>query len=304
MSRQRLLVAGDVVDDLLVTPDGPIAIDTDTPSTIVRRAGGSAANTACWLARAGAAVTLVGSVGAEDLDRHRLLLEEAGVTAALTGTALPTGTVVVLSDGITRTMLTSRGANTATGPETIRPHLAGHARLHLTGHLFTGKDRDAGWRELLDDAAGAGLARSVAPGSSGLLAAYGSDRFRDLVAGAELLLASRDEAELLTGRSDPLAAAESLATDHRSVVVTCGRDGAVGVEDGHDWAVAAVAAEPVDVTGAGDAFAAGLLAALGRGGSMPDALAAAVALAAAAVGLVGARPAGGGRSGMPGARPA
>jgi len=47
---ERILVFGDVIDDIIVVPSGPIRVDTDTPSAIRSRAGGSAANTAAWLA--------------------------------------------------------------------------------------------------------------------------------------------------------------------------------------------------------------------------------------------------------------
>jgi sugar/nucleoside kinase (ribokinase family) len=54
--------------------------------------------------------------------------------------------------------------------------------------------------------------------------------------------------------------------------------------------VPAVAAEVVDVTGAGDAFVAGLIAGLTRGPDLGQALAQGTRLAARAVTLVGARP--------------
>ena len=62
----RVVVVGDVMDDVIARPLGPIATDTDTPSIIERRPGGSAANTACWLAVAGVPVTFVGQVGRDD----------------------------------------------------------------------------------------------------------------------------------------------------------------------------------------------------------------------------------------------
>ena len=133
----RVLVVGDLIDDVIVRPHGPIAVDTDTPSTIERRGGGSAANTACWLAAAGARVAFVGTVHHDDVGHHREVLADAGVEAMLAGSDLPTGAIVVISDGSVRTMLTSRGANTETGPESVGPALLGRVgRLHLTGHPF------------------------------------------------------------------------------------------------------------------------------------------------------------------------
>ncbi len=292
----RVLVVGDLIDDVIVRPHGPIAVDTDTPSTIERRGGGSAANTACWLAAAGARVAFVGTVHHDDLDHHRKVLVDAGVEAMLAGSNLPTGAIVVISDGSVRTMLTSRGANTETGPESVGPALLGQVgRLHLTGHpLMTdaavGAGRDDEWRSLLDKAEAAGVARSVDPGSAALLSTYGPARFRRLVAGVELLLPNLDEAALLTGESDPERAARVLAADHPLVVVTLGPAGALACAGDTVVTASAVPTEPVDVTGAGDAFAAGLLGALAGGLDLPEAMAAANSLASRAVATVGARP--------------
>ena len=74
-----ILVVGDVIDDTVVIPSGPIRADTDTPSTIRRVAGGSAANTAAWLAALGADVTFVGAVHTADVDRHSVLLPSVDV---------------------------------------------------------------------------------------------------------------------------------------------------------------------------------------------------------------------------------
>ena len=106
--------------------------------------------------------------------------------------------------------------------------------LHLTGHVVSGPDRDDGWRALFARAAHLGLHVSVDPGSTGLLAEYGPERFRRLVAGCDLLLPGRDEAELLSGESDPMRAAKALAADHATVVVKCGPDGAVAVSEGRE----------------------------------------------------------------------
>ena len=287
----RILVVGDLIDDVIVRPHGPIAVDTDTPSTIERRGGGSAANTACWLAAAGARVVFVGTVHHDDVDHHSAVLADAGVEAVLTGSNLPTGAIVVISDGSVRTMLTSRGANTETGPGSVdQALLAQVGRLHLTGHPFMSDDRDDAWRSLLDSAEAAGVARSVDPGSAALLATYGPRRFRRLVAGVELLLPNQDEAALLTGESDPERAARALAADHALVVVTLGPAGALACAGDTVVTASAVPTEPVDVTGAGDAFAAGLLGALAGGLDLPEAMAAASTLASRAVAIVGARP--------------
>jgi sugar/nucleoside kinase (ribokinase family) len=74
---------------------------------------------------------------------------------------------------------------------------------------------------------------------------------------ADVLFANEDEAKRLAGCDDADDAARRLATRFRSVVVTLGPHGAIGIEDGCDPVHAA--APPVavaDTTGAGDLFAA------------------------------------------------
>jgi sugar/nucleoside kinase (ribokinase family) len=286
-----VLAVGDVIDDVIVRPAGPIATDTDTPSAIERTAGGSAANTACWLGAAGVGATLVATVGREDVGRHAALLAERGVRAVLKASDRTTGTIVVLSQGASRAMLTDRGANEETLPEDVTDALlAEHDVLHLTGHLLSGPDRDTGWRLLLERARRAGVRTSVAPGSAGHLAAIGAARFRSVAAGVDLLLAGLDEALLLAGETHAEAAARALTRDHALVAVTLGADGALLASADRLLRIPAERAEVVDVTGAGDAWAAGLLAALVEGAPEAEAGARAARLAALAVGRVGARP--------------
>jgi sugar/nucleoside kinase (ribokinase family) len=277
----HVVVVGDVMDDVIARPLGPIATDTDTPSIIERRPGGSAANTACWLAVAGVPVTFVGQVGRDDIDRQTDLLGYAGLGSVLIGGERPTGSIVVISDGSVRTMLTSRGANLDLAGDDVGDDLLAHCdHLYLTGHAVMDGDDDAQWRDLLDRAARAGVRRWVAPGSVAMLRDFGAQRFRNLVDGVEVLVAGREEAELLAGTDDPERAAADLATSHDLVVVTLGEDGALARTGDRVVRVPAVPADAVDVTGAGDAFVAGLVAGLVAGGDLEDALTAASRLAA------------------------
>ena len=96
---------------------------------------------------------------------------------------------------------------------------------------------------------------------------------------------------MLSGERDPEQAGRALATRFGEVVVTLGADGALWT-DGRACARAdAVPVEDaVDSTGAGDAFAAGLLAARLDGAAPAEALAAGARLAAEAVTRPGGRP--------------
>jgi sugar/nucleoside kinase (ribokinase family) len=62
-STPSVAVVGDVMVDVVVLVSAPFAHASDTPSMITTAPGGSAANQAVWLARAGLAVTIAASIG-------------------------------------------------------------------------------------------------------------------------------------------------------------------------------------------------------------------------------------------------
>ena len=79
----RILVCGDVINDVLVKPLDGVTPDSDTRATISARPGGAAANQAAWMAHLGADVIFAGRVGARDVAYHRRELARAGVRARL-----------------------------------------------------------------------------------------------------------------------------------------------------------------------------------------------------------------------------
>jgi ribokinase len=107
-----------------------------------------------------------------------------------------------------------------------------------------------------------------------------------------LLLPNAEEASVLSGEEDAEQAALALAARVPEVVVTLGAAGALWT-DGLRVARVDAAAErdPLDTTGAGDAFAAGFLMARLSGAATEAALQAGCRLAAVAVQTPGARPA-------------
>ncbi|MDQ1545136.1 MAG: hypothetical protein QOH69_40 [Actinomycetota bacterium] len=288
----RIVVFGDVIDDVIATPSGPIRADTDTPSTIERRGGGSAANTATWLATLGTAVDFVGRVGVLDLDRHTRVLREAGVRPMLAGDhELPTGTIVILVDGDTRSMLTERGANAALDPESVSDAiLDGAAALHFTGYSLFGRTETVGFTRLIKRAKSRGVHVSVDAASAGFMADFGAKRFLGAIAGADLLFPSLDEGRELTGLDDPEAIAQKLAKSFPLVALTLGSAGIIVASRSGTMLVEVVPAKTVDPTGAGDAFCAGFLSEWIASHDSRAAAEAGARLAARAVGIVGGRP--------------
>jgi sugar/nucleoside kinase (ribokinase family) len=300
MTTGRLVCLGDVMADVLTRLPGPLALGSDTPSAVRISGGGSAANTAAWAVAAGGSALFVGCVGDDPLGRMvRDELAVPGLDLALSvDPEEPTGTCVVLVEpGGERTMIPSIGANAGLRPNDLpaRAFAAGN-RLHVSGYALMGPARPAALAAL-ERARAAGLPVSVGAGSAAPLRAVGAEQFLGWVGRDVLLFANRDEAAALTGRDEPAEAATLLAERVGRVVVTCGAGGALWCDGAVDPRhVPAPAVAVLDSTGAGDAFAAGMLLALAAGSAPLDAVRAGHLLAARACGVIGGRPLSGGRS--------
>ena len=266
---------------------------SDRPAAISTRGGGAGANVAVHLARLGIRVALAGCIG-DDPTGAALAAElaGAGVRPVLrTVAGAPTGTIVSLVEpGGQRSMLADRGANLHLRPEDVpTPGPGGH--LHLSGYTLLDPGPRAAGLAALASAVAAGCTVSLDPASTGPLARYGVQRWLDDTAAATLLLPNADEARLLTGCTDVGDAARALARRHRIVAVSLGADGALWASGEDLVHRPAHPTDVVDTTGAGDAFAAGLLASRLRtpGASPAAALDAGLALAAEVVRRPGAR---------------
>jgi ribokinase len=237
-----ICVLGDAHLDVVVQLAGPVAPETDTPARTEIGVGGQAANVAAWIAGLGGRSRLIAARGSDPA--ARLVTDELtrhGVD--LTGPVLDgrTGVVVSLSDGgRSRSMLTDRGV----GPQLAALEdrwLAGCGWLHLPAYSLVS------W-----PVRGAALAaaervphRSLDLSSVAAVNEFGVGRFRELAAALrpDVIFGTEAEAELV----GPVAGAETVVKlGPRGVRTAAG-------------AYPAWPAEPVDSTGAGDAFAAGYL---------------------------------------------
>jgi ribokinase len=291
----RLVVLGDVMVDVVCRLEGPIALGSDAPARIEFGYGGSAANVSAWAAvarGAGAAPVLAGRIGADERGRAaEAELQAVGVDTRLTVDGeRPTGTCVVLvgPDG-ERSMVPDPGANDQLVegdlPDDV---LVDGAHLHLTGYSLVRDGSRAAGRAAIARAREREMSVSVDPSSAALL----SPAFLDELDGVGLLLPNVEEAAALSGAEDAEQAALALAARVPEVVLTLGAGGALWTDGLHVVRVdAAAERDPLDTTGAGDAFAAGFLMARLSGAATEAALQAGCRLAAVAVQTPGARPA-------------
>lgn len=304
----RVLVVGDVINDILAVVPGRLRPGADNPATIVTRAGGSAANQAAWLASLGVDVAFAGRAGAADAAFHRRELARFGVEPHVAADeSAPTGSIVVLTgaDG-ERTMITSRGANLNLSPDDAPAALLdGADLLHLTGYTLFEPGTRAVARSLIAEAGRRGIPFTIDPGSAAFLAALSPGEFLEWTRSAAVCFPNWDEAVVLAAgpdssqpaavRQDPRHAerlAASLAPHYAVVALKLGADGAVIAAAG-ETVPARIPALPVsvrDATGAGDAFCAGFLAGWLAGADPRAAAASGARAAARAVTVLGGRP--------------
>jgi ribokinase len=272
----RVVVLGDLMADVVTAYDGAIAVGSDTPARITLRPGGSAANVAAWLVRAGVEVTLIGRVG-NDAAADVALAGLDGIDLRIARDRdRPTGTCVVLvAPGGERTMLPDPGANDALSPDDLPDDAFAGGILHISGYALLRHGPRAAALGAIDRARDAGMKISVDPASAAPLA--NDPIFLDRITPIDLLLPNEDEVAVL-GRQLKVP----------EIVITRGRRGATWTNGFESVDQRAVPVEAVDTTGAGDAFAAGFLSAWP--GPPERALAAGAKLAAEAVQVPGGRP--------------
>lgn len=284
----EVLVVGDLLIDVVVVPSGPLEHASDVPSRVRAGGGGSAANTACWLASTGCPTALVAMVGDDAMaPGARADLERAGVTFA--GAVAPgaaTGTCVILVDPDgERTMLPDRGANDRLDPDLVVAALDDRrpAWLHLSGYTLLDEGSRPAGLAALERARALGVPMSVDASSAGPLRHVGAATFLGWIEGIRLLFANDDEVAAVGGLD--------VARPHVEVVVA--KHGPRGVSWVAGDATATVPAVPttvVDTVGAGDALDAGVIGAVLAGATPEAALRAGTVLAARAVARPGARP--------------
>jgi len=272
--RSGVLVAvGDLVVDVVVRLQEPPAgrsdragagsvvvnLGSDTPATVTHRQGGSAANVCVAAARLGMAARFVGQVGDDPNGRWLVdSLRAAGVDPAVRA-AGRTGSVVVLchADG-ERSMITDRGASTDLAG--VEPAwLKGVRALHLPLYTLAADPLRSTALELADAARSTGALVSLDLSSTALLAALGPAALNGLVArlAPHVVFANRDEAAWVAAAAAGIVPPTAVGVEKRGPEAAL-----VAVPGRPPVAVPALPIGPVaDSTGAGDAFAAGWLAA-------------------------------------------
>jgi ribokinase len=283
---------GDIMLDVIVdVPDGLVE-DDDTSARVTFAAGGQAANVARWVQEYGGAARLLGPRAAQGPGRFvDEALAESGIEVH--GPVTPrAGTVVSVVWRGSRSLASDPGTPSWLDQVGPGPWLQGADWVFVSGYAIL---RAAEPQLLLDVAEAAhrqGAQVAVDLSSAAMIRSYGTSRFRRVwqAMRPDVVLANEPEWAATHGPEDASAgrspgAAEEVrgfgAGGTSVLVLKRGASGCSFVIDGVEDHRDALPGPVVDVTGAGDALAAGFL----LGG--PEL---AMEAAARCVGQVGAQP--------------
>ncbi|MGB9113203.1 MAG: sugar kinase [Acidimicrobiales bacterium] len=286
-----VVVVGDLMTDVVVLLQEQFAPESDTASEITIGPGGSGSNVAVFLVRGGVAAALVGAVGDDDRGQALVdaLVREKVSPYVQVARGSHTGTVVsVVNPGGRRSMLTDRGANLSLDTGSLPDELFGAGgHLHLSGYAVIDEATRATAIEIFDRAGASQMSRSVDCSSAAPLARMGAQAFFETTKGADVLFANGEEAQAITGSTDPAV----LASHYPMSIVTLGARGVALIERGASPRLFAPRDAPiVDTTGAGDAFTGAFLAAWVRDAEPDAAIETGLEAAASVVQIPGARP--------------
>lgn len=266
-----IVCVGDLIDEIAVRLDAPWRRGSDAAAQITRRRGGSAANVAVAAVAAGGAARFIGAVGDDaTADALEAALVRAGVEPLLQRGGRSASIVVVVEPDGERTMLPDRAAALSLR-DPGATSLTGSSWLHAPAYSLLGEPLGETTRQLFEHARRAGIPTSLDASSVGALSAWGSEesRYRFTELAPTLLFANEEECDYLDLIERPL---------RNTILIAKHGAGIAEVRADNGQQIAVLPAHPlpagIDSTGAGDAFAGGLLIARARGNSWEDALAA------------------------------
>lgn len=274
MSRFDVVVVGSLNLDLVARATRlPGPGETVNGSTFAEVPGGKGLNQAVAAARAGARVAMVGAVGddnAGDVLRDVLATDGIDADGLSVVTGVPTGRALIgVDDAAENSIIVVPGANAHVALGELPASTVVVAQLEIDPGVVADAFRAA-------KAAGATTVLNPAPAENVT---------DEVLALCDIVIPNEHELEVLGGTDRLVGLGVS------TLVVTLGAAGADLIEAGREPVrIEPFSVQPVDTTGAGDAFCGALSARLAAGDPLADALTFAAANGALATTVAGAVP--------------
>ena len=288
----RVCVVGSLNIDLSYrVPMLPVPGETVLALDRARDFGGKGGNQAIAVAVLGGDVGFVGSIGADEsgqdyLDHLRQHgIDTSGVTRA---SDVATGTAMVFVDsGGENLIVVDPGANWSVQPDAVASAVRACSPSVVLAQLEIPIDALEAIVDAIPDTATFILNPAPMPPDPNVLA--------KILPRVDILVPNRKELGQLAGLNEPHSIADvtgclTALRFEQPVVVTLGADGALVFEHGDELRhIPAVPVEPVDTTGAGDAFCGALATGLAAGLSLDESVREAVKVAGRSTTLRGAQ---------------
>ncbi|MFH2203138.1 MAG: adenosine kinase [Elusimicrobiota bacterium] len=254
--------------------------------------GGSACNTMIGLAQLGGRAAYCGKVAGDQYGSFFAEdLRAAGVDYNVPFGEQGTGTCAVLvTPDAQRTMFTNLGISIELKPEDLDFDAIAAAKwVYIEGYLWDAAGPKAASVKAMEYAKNNGIKVAYSYSDSFCVQRALEDFRRFTKDYVDLVFCNDDEACAFAGRDDIEAALKEIEKYGTGIAATRGKQGSILVLDGARHDIAPVSCVPVDTTGAGDLYAAGVLAGLCRGLPPAEAGALGSKMAAHAISVRGAR---------------
>ena len=262
----------------------------------VEVAGGSGANTMAGIADLGVDCAYMGKVANDDLGkRFADGMRLSGVTTCKLPYAANAATarcLIAVTPDSERSMSTFLGANTSFGPKDVDEEtVKASAVTYMEGYLFDTDEQKAAFVKAAEIAKAAGRQVSLTLSDSFCVDRHRAAFLHLVENHVDILFANKAELLSLYEIDDLGDALRNVWKAGTTACVTRSEKGSVIIEDGHVHEIAAVPiSKLVDTTGAGDQYAAGVLAGRAMGLGWKDAGHLGSLAAAEVITHYGARP--------------
>ena len=262
-AKSRICIIGDINVDVITLLSGPLQKNTDTTSVNAITLGGSTCNVAVWLTHLGVNINMVGAIGDDVLGTWVITqLQAFGVSDQNIRTISNnrTGTCVILVDETgARSMMPDFGGNLVQSVDAELEDLINQSDIVImSAYTFMRPESKKFAQDVMECVSKSKARMVIDAASSSPIEITGAEKVRNYLSRADLVLANEDEFAALEHN-----APENWTAEFQNLIVKRGPRGASWFHRGTE--VASVKAEDVkvvDTTGAGDAFAAGLISQL------------------------------------------
>ena len=270
MAMFDVVVVGSVNQDLTVfTSRHPHPGETVLGRSHRWGGGGKGANQAVAASRLGARTAFVGCTGGDEPGQaliEELKAEKIDVSCVRVDPSTPTGlAVVTVDDQAENSIVVSPGANMRVTPQ------------HVSQCTPTIEDAAVVLAQFEIPVESVLEAALIADGIFCLNPAPAAAVPKELMEHVDVLIPNRAELAALSSTAPTMSRREiieaaRLIEGPRSVVVTLGSEGAMIIRNGEVTEVPPAEVDPVDTTGAGDAFCGALAGALAQGDELEEAV--------------------------------